>query len=224
GQVNADLRQTRKNCVSGCNKRIGVLEDALSSMDSRIIHLEKANERLCKENNTLKEKAELLENHSRKYNVRILGLTTDAEQGNPTGYVSILLKEMFGDKLQLMPEVENAHRIGPMTKSGQRAMIVRMQRLVMREEILRVARKEKVFEARGMKLRFFPDLTANTAKARASYREVRNKLWNAGIKHGIIHPATLVLTFRGETRRFTDNVAAETYVKTVIEPAMENKE
>lgn len=38
------------------------------------------------------------------------------------------------------------------------------------------------------------------------------------MKHGITHPATWILTYKGETRRFTGHLAAEMYFKTGIEP------
>uniref|UniRef100_A0A3B3C4J3 L1 transposable element RRM domain-containing protein n=1 Tax=Oryzias melastigma TaxID=30732 RepID=A0A3B3C4J3_ORYME len=176
-----------------------------------------ANEGLRKENKALKEKADRMEDRSRKYNIRILGVTTDVEKGNPTSYMSALLEELFKDKIQRAPEVEAAYRTGPKNKSGHRVMIVRMHRLTAREEILRAAKKERKFDFQGMTLRFFPDLTAEIVKARDSFREVRAKLWKAGVRHGIIHPATLILTFRGETKKFMDHQAAGDYVKTVIE-------
>ncbi|KAK7944954.1 hypothetical protein WMY93_000682 [Mugilogobius chulae] len=206
-----------KEDLNECTTKLFALETSLSSMESRISDLEKANEELGKENKDLKDKADRMEDRSRKYNIRILGIPIDAERGNPTSYVSALLKEHFKDKLQYAPEVEIAHRTGPVNKSGQRIMIVRMLRLAAREEILRIAKNEKEFVIRGMKLRIFPDFTAETAKARASFREVRNKLWSAGVKHSIIHPATLILTFKGETKKFNDHQHAENYVKTVIE-------
>lgn len=204
-----------------CSNKVAAMEETLGHMDSRVTALEFANESLRKENTDLKEKADRLENHSRKYNIRILGLTRDTEKGNPTSFVSALLNDLFKDKLHRAPEVENAHRVGPVAKSGQRAMIVRMHRLDTRDEILCLAKKEKLFEIRGIKLRIFPDFTAEVAKARARFREVRTKLWSAGVKHGIIHPAILILTFNDEIIKFTDHLAAESFYKSVVEPGMQ---
>lgn len=214
-----------KEQVLGCATKIGEIEASLCSFDSRITKLEGANERLRKDNDELKEKTERLESHNRKYNVRVMGLTSDVEKGNPTSYMSQLLKELFSDKLQLVPGVEVAHRVGSKSNvtSGQRVMIVRLQRLVERDEIVRIAKEERVLEVRGMKLRFFPDISTEMAKIRASFRDMRKKLWSAGVKHGIIHPATLILTFKGDTKKFSNHLAAETYLKTVIEPELDKK-
>lgn len=211
-----------KKDLTECSNKVDVMEETLNRMEIRVTALESANESLRKDNTDLKEKADRLENHSRKYNIRILGLDREIEKGNPTSFVSALLNELFKDKLHRAPEVENAHRVGPVVKSGQRVMIVRMHRLETRNNILYLAKKVKLFEIRGMKLRIFPNLTAETVRARARFREVRNKLWSAGVTHGIIHPATLILTFKEETRKFTRHLAAETFYKTVVEPEMQS--
>ena len=62
-----------------------------------------------------------------------------------------------------------------------------------------------------MKLQFFPDLKSDIAKRRATVGEIREKLRTASVKHGIIHPATLIITLGNETRRFTDHQKAEAY-------------
>lgn len=211
-----------KKDMSECSNKVAAMEETFDHMEIRVTALESTNESLRKENTDLKEKVDRLEYHSRKYNIRIFGLVRDIEKGNPTSYVSALLNDLFKDKLHRAPEVENAHRVGQAAKSGQRAMIVRMHRLDMRDEILCLAKKEKLFEIRGMKLRIFPDFTAETAKARAHFHDVRNKLWSAGVKHGIIHPAILILTFNKETIKFTDHLAAESFYKTVVEPEMQS--
>lgn len=158
--------------------------------------------------------------HNRKYNVRVFGLPNDIEKGNPTTYMSALFKELFRDKLSEESQVEMARRIGPVRKSTERVMIVRLHKFTSREEILKIAKKEGVLQVQGMKLKIFPDLTTEMAKKRARFREIRSKLRNAGVRHGIIHPATLIITFKGETKKFTECEAAGEYVKAVIDAGL----
>ena len=94
-------------------------------MDSWTTNSETAIQLLHKENDELKEKAERLENHSRKYSLQEFGLSADVEKGNLTICMPAHFKELFKDKLLL--ELENAHRVGHVAKSGNRAMIVRMR-------------------------------------------------------------------------------------------------
>ena len=77
-------------------------------------------------------------------------------------------------------------------------MMVRMQRYAIKEAIIKIAKEEGVINFRGMKVRIFPDLTAEMAKKRSQFQDVRAKLREAGIKHVIIHPASLIITFKSE--------------------------
>uniref|UniRef100_A0A672I4Q0 L1 transposable element RRM domain-containing protein n=1 Tax=Salarias fasciatus TaxID=181472 RepID=A0A672I4Q0_SALFA len=205
GKLQPQLDAMKKD-ISDCSDKFAALEESTNCLETRVSALEEVNETLRKENKELREKADRLENHSWKYNIRILGLPPNVEKGNPTSYVAALMNEIFRDKLQQIPEVENVHRVGPVAKSGQRKMIVWLHRLALREEILRIAKKEKVLEIRGMKSWIYANLTTETVRARASFREVRNQLWKAGVKHRIIHPATLILTYKDETKKFTDHL------------------
>ena len=213
-----------KEDVSECASKIVHVEEALCNMDIRLEQLEKLNGVLREDNEQLKQKAEKLEKYSRRSNVRVFGLTTGVERGNPTSYMAELLLEMFKDKLSVTHiGVEVAHRVGPVPKTGSRSMIVRLQDYMVKEDIVNNAKKEGVMEVRGMKLRIFPDLTEEMAKRRGSFKEIREKLWNAKVKQGIIYPATLIITFREEAKRFTDHIKAEAYWKDVIEPGLENE-
>lgn len=211
-----------KEDISVCSRKVGNIEEALSDLDRRVMKLETANEQLRKTNSELREKVESLESHSRRYNLRVFGLTKDAEKGNPTSYMNNLFMELFKDKIQTEPVVEAAHRVGPQLKDGTRAMIVRMQRYRAREEILKVAKKERTMKHGERRLRIFPDLTADMAKQRSTFREVREKLRNAGVRHGIIHPATLIITVgTGQSKKFTDYREAEVFWDSVIKPGLQ---
>lgn len=210
-----------KENISECSRKVGNIEETLSDLERRVTKLETVNEQLRKTNSKLREKAERLESDSRKCNLRVFGLTKDVEKGNPTSYMNSLFKEMFKGKIQTEPAVEVAHRVGPQLKDGTRAMIVRMQRYRAREEILTVAKKERTMKYGERNLRIFPDLTADMAKQRATFREVRENLRNAGVRHGIIHPATLIITVgTGHSKKFTDYREAEVFWDSVIKPGL----
>lgn len=102
-------------------------------------------------------------------------------------------------------------------------MIVRMQRYMTREEILKVAKKERTLKYGEMKLQIFPDLTSDMAKQRATFREVRENLRRAGVRRGIIHPATLIVTVEaGQSKKFTSHREAENYWEMVIKPGLQH--
>ena len=202
-----------------CVNKVTNAEQALSEIEDRITMLEASNQHLIKENKELKEKAEKLEFHSRKYNLRVFGLNREVEKGDPTAYMTNFFKSAFtGErKLPVEPGVEIAHRIGQVPKSGGRAMMVRMQRYAAKEAILKRAKENGVIEFEGMKVRIFPDLTADLAKRRAQFQGVRAKLSERGIRHGIIHPAMLIVSFKDEKKYFKNSADAESFFKTMID-------
>lgn len=184
----------------------------MSGTQDRVEDMEKICNTLRKENKELKEKTEKLESYSRRFNIRVFGLDKGIEKGNPTQFMSAFLKEVFKEReIPCLPEVEIAHRVGQATKSGSRPMIVRLQQQLVKEAILDIAKKEKVLKYNDMKIKIFPDLTAEMAKRRAQFKDLRMKLYQAGIKNGLIHPATLIITFDGVIKYFQDKETAERY-------------
>ena len=73
-------------------------------------------------------------------------------------------------------------------------MIMRMQRYMVKEEILMLSKKKCTLRHGELKLQFYPDLMSDMTKWRAKFGAIREKLRTAGVKHGIIHPATLTIT------------------------------
>ena len=204
-----------------CKDKLFDVELALSGTQEKMNEVEKVCNVLQKENKELREKTERLEIFSRRFNIRVFGLDKDVEKGNPTEFMASFFEEVFKDKnLPCLPEVEIAHRVGPATKSGPRPMIVRMQRYLAKDAILQIAKKERVLHFRGMKVKIFPDLTTEMSKRRAQFKDIRTQLYQAKIKHGLIHPATLIITFNEETKYFQDHKSAEAFFNQAIRPTL----
>ncbi|ROL52216.1 LINE-1 retrotransposable element ORF1 protein [Anabarilius grahami] len=206
--------------LKDCNEKLVDVESGLSGMHDRMDEAERVCKALQKENKELRDKNEKLESYSRRFNLRVFGLDKDMEKGKPTEFMESLFSEIFKDKLSYKLEVEIAHRVGPVTKHGSRPMIVRMQRYVAKEAILQIAKQEKVLHFKGMKVKIFPDLTAEVSKRRAQFKDLRMKLHQAGVKHVLIYPATLIITFNGDIKYFQDQKSGEIYYNQMIGPTL----
>lgn len=218
--------------VKSCAEKVTGMETALSSQSDQINELERecgALRKICKtlqqDNQELREKTDRLEGYSRRFNIRVFGLDKGVEGDNATEYMSALLRDVFRGQRKLPgpPDVEIAHRVagkGP----GPRPMIVRLQRFVAKEAILKIAKLEKVLEYKDMKLKIFPDLTTETARRRALFNNIRGRLYRAGIQSGLIHPATLILTFNGEKKIFQKVSDAEKFFEEKIKPSLDAEE
>jgi len=101
-----------------------------------------------------------------------------------------------------------------------RALVQDREIAAEKEAILKIAKSEKVLEYKNMKLKIFPDLTTETARKRALFNDVRGKLYWAGIQSGLIHPATLILTFNREKKMFQNVSEAEKFFEEKIKPTL----
>ena len=182
--------------ITQCKEKSAEVDEALSNMNSRITDLEESTTGLQVENTKLKDKIERLVMHSRKLNMRVFGQDNGIEKGNPTALMTSFFKEMFrSDELPGDPTVENAHRVGP-DKNTPRAMLVRMQRLQVKQAIINLSKQKGSMNFRGMRVWIYPDLTSEETRRRAMFNDVRKKLREAKVRHGIRHPGTLLITFK----------------------------
>ena len=110
--------------LTSCKSKVKDLEMSANTMEERMQSLERSYKTLLGENKELKEKTQALENHSRKYNLRIIGLQQGIEAGKPTAFVTKPLYELFREeKLGLQPLVSIAHRTRPVAQNESRCMI-----------------------------------------------------------------------------------------------------
>lgn len=85
-----------------------------------------------------------------------------------------------------------------------------------KERVLRWARSQKEdIMVDGYKILFFPDMSASLAKQRATFRDIKAKLYTAEITFSLCHPARLCVTFNGEKHLFNTPEAAETFYKQI---------
>ncbi|KAK7939614.1 hypothetical protein WMY93_002940 [Mugilogobius chulae] len=72
-----------------------------------------------------------------------------------------------------------------------------------KERIQRVAREKGRLEFRGKQLLIFPDYSADLARRRAAFSEVKATLRKQeGVRYGLLYPARLRVSVDGETKVF----------------------
>ncbi|KAJ4929921.1 hypothetical protein JOQ06_018941 [Pogonophryne albipinna] len=142
-------------------------------------------------------------------------VTPHIEKSDPIAFVTNFLKEVFGTELSCELAVEIAYRIGQGTDLRPRPMIVTMQRYQAKDAILKLARSKGEILLRDMRVKIFPDITPDIARKRALFNDVTMKLRKAVVRHGLLFPATLTVTFNEQTKLYRD-CEAEHFYKTVI--------
>uniref|UniRef100_A0A672RWL7 L1 transposable element RRM domain-containing protein n=1 Tax=Sinocyclocheilus grahami TaxID=75366 RepID=A0A672RWL7_SINGR len=207
---------TIQQSLSSHEERLRAVEDSATAASDTLAHLETTVAKLQTEVNALSFKCEDLESRSRRNNIRLIGIDEGEEGNRPTEFVSNLLRDMMS--LEEKPLLDRAHRsLQPKPKSGQppRPFIIRVHFYHIREQILQRARQNGRLTYKGKPVFLFPDLTANEAKKRAAFGEVRKYLRNVqGARFGFRHPARFRITLPGNTEQlFTDPQKAMEYVK-----------
>lgn len=165
----------------------------------------------------LKTKYEDIEGRMRRCNTRIIGVP-ETPDSSTTTFVSKLLTEVLQlDKELLIDRLSRS--MGP-KKPGRKpcAIVAKLHYYQDCVEVLQRTRTRGPLRFNGEPIIIFPDYTATVAKARPAFTEVRKLLrdW-----YGILFPAWLRVTYRGEDMEFTDPDKAMTYVKKNIIPPTE---
>lgn len=191
-----------KTQLTVCNDKVIDLERAAVGADVRLADLERNQHLMKEENKYLRLKVDQLENYSRKFNIRIIGLAEGVEAGNPTAFTIKLLYDMFGEEvIGPVPLISTAHRTGPARKDS-RCMIARLYSFEVKRKIIRLAAESRSLTYNGKRISIYPDLTAEILKQRATFNQVRSELRRLNVRSGFIHPATLILTFSDAIHKF----------------------
>ncbi len=158
------------------------------------------------QNKTLLDRVDDLENRSRRANLRLLNVPEDSEKGQPVvQFVSEMLMEVMGkDVFDKPPELERAHRtLGQKPRDGQPPcpFVVCFHRFQEKEKALRWARTHDI-EFKGVKLRMYPHMSATLAKQRASFKNIKQLLYEKGIWFQLLYPARLRVQLENQTYNF----------------------
>lgn len=204
----------------------GEMGRSLSDMSDRVVTLEKSHQALFDKHEKLSEKYMDLENRSRRQNLRIVGISEDAEGGHPSRFVADLLQQILGaENFDAPPMIDRAHRtLAPKPRAGERprALVVRMHYYADKEKILQLSREKGKLFYKGSPVHIFPDITPEVGRLRAAFNPVKAKLRAAGVPYSLYFPARLAITVKGSRHMFTDPQAAETFARNIAPTEEEN--
>lgn len=210
-----------KHEIDQAKASIKDVEGGLSAWSDEVVNLQETVNEMKTEIAGLKAKCEDMEGRSRRCNIRIIGVPETPDSSSTTS-VSKLLTEVL--QLDKEPLIDRSHRsLGQKRTGGKpRAIVAKLHYYQECVQILRRARSQGPLSFNGEPITIFPDYTATVAKARAAFTEVRKLLRDQeGVRYGILFPARLRITFRGDDREFTDPDKAMAYVKKSILPPAE---
>uniref|UniRef100_H2ZSQ1 L1 transposable element RRM domain-containing protein n=1 Tax=Latimeria chalumnae TaxID=7897 RepID=H2ZSQ1_LATCH len=175
--------------------RIGNMEDAVQALETTIQQLQ---ENIVK----LQDKTKDLENHSRRCNLRLVGLPEGEEGKDPISFLKDWLPSFFNlpdlaDKL----EIERAHRaFAPKPRNSERPRMLIFK-------ILHYRDKELIFLGsliyKNKSIHIFPDVNADLFQKYKSFNGVKHLCKDLAIPFTLLYPARLRIDFQGQQLFFT---------------------
>lgn len=209
-ELNVSVKEIKKdtralvNRMANVEKRVGTVEDLQSDHQDDI-------QALKKEVKELKFKVTYMESYSRRNNLLIVGLKEGLESGDWTKELESILRYILDrSDSDPAPEIERHHRSlrpRPSPTDPPRPYIIRLLRWTDRQLILRAAaKKQLVWDGRPFHV--FQDFPADIQHKRAEYSDIKKKLRDAGIRYGLLFPAKLMVTVKGQKYIYTSPTEA----------------
>ncbi|CAL1576011.1 unnamed protein product [Knipowitschia caucasica] len=197
------------------DKQMEAIDQTAAASETKIVTLEKQIKQL-------KERTDQLENHSRRSNLRILGIEERVEGTNAVKYLERWIPEYLHlDTADDRIVLDRAHRtLGPMPSSGQRPrpFIVKFHYYSDKARVMEAARKllHQNGTPRQQRILFFNDYSAEVVRKRKAYDVVKARLRELEVEYALLYPDILrVNTDDGKYRRFSTPGEANVYVRTL---------
>lgn len=218
----ANSAASTRSEMDAMKSTISDVENGLSTWSDEVVTLQTTVAGLKAEMANMKERCEDMEGRMRRCNIRIVGIPEEPGSCSTTS-VSRILKDVLHLQKDIL--VDRSHRgFGPRKPNGKpRVVIAKLHYFQDCVDVLRRARESGPLKYNGAPVAIFPDYTASVAKARAAFNEVRGLLrGRQGVRFGILFPARLRISFKGDDKEFQDPATAMAYVKSTIARAEDN--
>ncbi|KAI3359339.1 hypothetical protein L3Q82_002848 [Scortum barcoo] len=174
GELSAAVTSLQTSLASH-NTRLKELEKAADYTGDCITELRATVSQLQGDVRELQAKCEDLEGRSRRNNLRLTGVGEGLENGQPTQFVSQLLKHLHLSEAPLLDRAHRSLRAKPKPGDPPRVFITRVHYTHMRDEILRKSSRAPLIY-KGKMLHIYPDYTIAVMKKRAAFGDVKRKL------------------------------------------------
>uniref|UniRef100_A0A3P9PX26 L1 transposable element RRM domain-containing protein n=1 Tax=Poecilia reticulata TaxID=8081 RepID=A0A3P9PX26_POERE len=190
---------TAIEAVGECAKRLTQAEEHLSTVEDEQLPLINNVTSLEETKKRLEEKMVDMEIRSRLNNLRLVNLPEGAEGSDACEFLESWLPEVLEQCALRNPLIlERAHRVGPNRNAE--------------DTILKASRAKTDILYKNQRVRLYNDVSADIHKQPKQYDGVHKRLRELGLRHGIIPPAKLILTYQGEPFRFNTPAEVQAFI------------
>ena len=206
--------------ISVCTERVTRAEVRISSTEDEVVTLQAKVRKLEHDKRELQDKATDQEARSRRNNLRLVGLPEKTEAGDTCGFLEKWIPESLSiTTLTSAIFLERAHRTGPNREpdAPPRAIIMRFLNDRDKVAVLRAARTKKQLLYKDKQVRFYQDLPQEEHKKQKSFDASRQRLRSLGIRHGMLIPAKMLVTYKDKTHTFGTPTDVEEFIRNIQE-------
>lgn len=194
------------------------LKGGLSSWSDEVNTLQTTVTELQSELVKLRDKCEDMEGRLRRGNIRIVGVEEQPDSASPKE-VSKIIKEVL--RMDRDVKIDRSHRAfapkKPRDTERPRVIIAKLHYDGDAADILRRAKDQSPLIYNGKRIAIFPDYTTSVAKARAAFTDARKALrGRRDVRFGLLYPARFKITYKEDSKEFSDAVKAMDYIKKTI--------
>lgn len=213
--------------IKELTERVKEAEERISGAEDEIVQLKGHVKTLQSQMEKLTEKADDLENRSRRNNLRVTGLPEKEEGNDACAFLEKWLPRVLEMDVNEPLILERAHRVGQMRGKGDdhgnrdasappRTLIMRFLNFKQKEQVFRAARAKGSIQYKDHSIRFYLDVSAEVHRKQRAYDGVRKKLRDLGIsKHRVVFPLRLLVTHRDRSRMFENPSEVENFIETL---------
>lgn len=200
--------------VEGNNKRLDEAEGRVSTLEDMLGTTENKLREVEKKLQILTEKADDMENRTRRDNIRVIGLKEGVEGEQPVAFFQRWLPKILNlDTKRGIIKIDRAHRgLGPARGDRPRPVIIKLHNPSDKQQIMAVLRERRQLTHEGQKLYLQQDFSAAVKEKRRSFNKVCERLIGLNIRFVMRFPAVLSFTYNGEKHAFQSPRAAEAFV------------
>ena len=206
--------------ISDCTECVTRAEVRISNTEDEVVTLQAKVRKLEHDKRELQDKAMDQEARSRHNNLRLVGLPEKTEGGDACGFLEKWIPESLGiTTLTFAVFLERAHRIGPNQEpdAPPRAIIMRFLNDRDKVAVLRAARAKKQLLYKDKQVCFYQDLPQEEHKKQKSFDASRQRLRSLGIRHGMLIPAKMLVTYKDKTHTFGTATDVEEFIQKLQE-------
>lgn len=93
-----------------------------------------------------------------------------------------------------------------------RTLIMKFLNYKQKTAVIKAAIAKNDVLYKNQQMRFYSDLATEVHKQRRQYNSVRQQLRSLGLRHGILSPAKLVVTYKEKTHMFNNPTEAQAFI------------